>query len=188
MLISAKLWSPKWCTVVVVVVFNLNQLILSVVVQSLNRVQLFATAWTAVCQASLAFTISQSLLKLMPIELVSPLSSPSNHLILYHPLLLLPLIFPNIKVFSDELTLCIRWPKYQSFCISPSNEYSGLISFRTDWLALLGVQRTLRLFSSTTIWKHQFFSAHASLWWSNSQIEFSPSRHVESNTVQPLKN
>ena len=105
---------------------------LSVVVQSLNRVQLFATAWTAVCQASLAFTISQSLLKLMPIELVSPLSSPSNHLILYHPLLLLPLIFPNIKVFSDELTLCIRWPKYQSFCISPSYEYSGLISFRTD--------------------------------------------------------
>ena len=142
MLISAKLWSPKWCTVVVV--FNLNQLILSVVVQSLNHVQLFATPWTAACQASLAFTISQSLLKLMSIELVSPLSSPSNHLILYHPLLLLPLIFPNLKVFSNELTLCIRWPKYQSFCISLSDEYSGLISFRMDWLDLLGVQRTLK--------------------------------------------
>ena len=104
-------------------------------VQLLSHVQLFATPWTAGCQASLSLTNSQSLLKLMSIESVMP----SNHLILCHPLLLLPLIFPSIRVFSNESVLCIRWPKYWSFSfkISPSNEYLGLISFRIDWFDLL---------------------------------------------------
>ena len=111
-------------------------------VQSLSRVQLFATPWTAAHQASLSITNSQSLLKLMSIDSVMP----SNHLILCHPLLLLPSIFPSIRVFSNESVLCIRWPKYWSFSfiISLSNEYSGLISFRIDWLDLLWVQRTLK--------------------------------------------
>ena len=106
------------------------------------RVRLFATPWTAARQASLFITNSRSLLKLMPIELVMP----SNHLILCHPLLLLPSVFPSIKVFSNESALGIRWPKYWSFSfnISPSNEYSGLISFRMDWLDLLAVQGTLK--------------------------------------------
>ena len=114
----------------------------SVVVQSFSRVQLFSTPWTATHQASLSFTISQSLLKLMSNESVMP----SNHLILCHPLLLLPSIFPSIRVFSYESALCIRWSKYWSFSfnISPSNEYSGLISFRMGWLDLLAVQGTLR--------------------------------------------
>ena len=99
----------------------------------------FATLWTAVCQASLSFTIFQSLLKLMSTESVMP----SNHLILCRPLLLLPSIFPSIRVFSNESALSIRWPKYWSFSISPSNKYSGLISFRTDWFDL-AVQGTLR--------------------------------------------
>ena len=111
-----------------------------VVVQSLSRVQLFVTPWTAARQAFLSITISQSLLKLMPIESLMP----SNHLILCHPLLLLPSIFPHIRVFSNESALCIRWPKYWifSFSISPSNEYSGLISFRIDWFDLLAAQGT----------------------------------------------
>ena len=111
-------------------------------VQSLSRVQLFATPWTAACQASLSITSSWSLLKLMSIELVIP----SNPLILCYPLLLLPSIFSSIRVFSKELVLCIRWPKYwnYSFSISPSNEYLGLISFRIDWLDLLAVQETLK--------------------------------------------
>ena len=95
-----------------------------------------ATPWTAACQASLSFTISRSLLKPMSIESVMP----SNHLILSQPLLLLPSIFPSIRVFSNELALHIRWPKYWSFSISPSNEYSGLISFRIDSCHLLAVQ------------------------------------------------
>ena len=100
------------------------------------------TLWTAACQASLSITKSQSLLKLMSIELVMP----SNHLKLWHPLLFLPSIFPSIRVFSNESTLRMRWPKYWSFSfsISPSNEYSGLISFRMDWLDLLAVQWTLK--------------------------------------------
>ena len=104
--------------------------------------QLFATPWTTAHQASLSFTISQSLLKLMSIELVMP----SNLLIPYHPLLLLPSIFPSIRVFSNESDLCIRWPKDWSFSfsISPSNEYSGLISFRIDWFDLLAVQVILK--------------------------------------------
>ena len=110
--------------------------------QSLSHVQLFATAWTAACQASLSITNSRSLLKLMSIELVMP----SHHLILCHPLLLLPSIFPSIGVFSYESVLRIRWPKYWSFSfsISPANEYSGLISFRTDCFDLLAVQGTLK--------------------------------------------
>ena len=111
-------------------------------VQLLSHVQLFATPWTAAHQASLSITNSQSLLKLMSIELVIP----SNHLILCRPLLLPPSIFPSIRVFSNESVLCIRWPKYWSFSfsLSPSNEYSGLISFRMDWLDLLAVQGTLK--------------------------------------------
>ena len=111
-------------------------------VQSLTSVRLFATPWTAARQDSLSITNSWSLLKLMSIELVMP----SNHLILCHPLLLLPSIFPSVRVFSNESVLCIRWPKYWSFCfsISPSNKYSGLISFRMDWLDLLAVQGTLK--------------------------------------------
>ena len=107
-------------------------------VQSLSYVQLFATPWTTARQASLSVTNSQSLLKLISIESVMP----SNHLILCHPLFLLPLIFLSIRVFSSESVLCIRWPKYWSFSfsISPSNEYLGLISFRMDWLDLLAVQ------------------------------------------------
>ena len=111
-------------------------------VQSLSRVQLFATPRTAAHQASLSITNSQNLLKLMSIELVMP----SSHLILCHPLLLLPSIFPSNRVFSNESALHIRWPKSWSFSfsISPSNEYSGLISFRMDWLDLLAVQGTLK--------------------------------------------
>ena len=109
-------------------------------VQSLSHVQIFATPWTAARQASLSITNSQRLFKLMSIKSVMP----SNHLVLCHPLLLLPSIFSSIRVFSSESVLCIRWPKYCSFSISPSNEYSGLISFRTDWLDLLAVQGTLK--------------------------------------------
>ena len=111
-------------------------------VQSLSSVWLFVTPWTTARQASLSITNSRSLPKLMSIESVMP----SNHLILCHPLLLLPSIFPSIRVFSNESALLIRWPKYWSFSfsISPSNEHPGLISFRMDWLDLLTVQRTLK--------------------------------------------
>ena len=112
-----------------------------VVVQALSCVQLFATPWTAARQVSLSFTNSRSLLKLMSIESVIP-----NHLILCRPLLLLPSIFPSIRVFSNESVLLIRWPNYWSFSfrISPSNEYLGLISYMMDWLDLLAVQGTLK--------------------------------------------
>ena len=108
-----------------------------VVVQLLSHVQLFATPWTAARQASLSFIISQSLLKLMSIELVMS----SNHLVLCHPLLFLPSIFPSIRVFSNESVLLIKWLKYRSFSFSidSSNEFSGLISFRMDWYDLLAV-------------------------------------------------
>ena len=106
----------------------------------LSLVRLFATPWTAVHQASLSITNSWSLLKLMSIELVMP----STHPILCRPLFLLPSIFPSIRVFSNESVLCIRWPEYWSFSFSSSNEYSGLISFRMDWLDLLAVQGTLK--------------------------------------------
>ena len=113
-----------------------------IIVQSLSHAQLFATPWTAAGQSSLFFTISWSLLKLMSIELVMPY----NHLVLCHPFLLLPSVFPSIRVFSNESALCIRWPKYWSFSfvISLSNDYSGLISFRIYWFDLLAVQGTLK--------------------------------------------
>ena len=113
-----------------------------VVIQSLSRVWLFVTPWSAARQVSLSFTISWSSLKLMSIELVMP----SNHLIHCHPLLLLLSIFPSIRVFSSELVLPIRWPKYWnfSFSISPSKEYPGLIFFRIDWFDLLAVPGTLK--------------------------------------------
>ena len=130
-------------------------------VQLISHVRLFATPWTAACQASLSITNSQSLLKLMSIDSVMP----SNHLILCRPLLLLPSIFPNIRVSSNESVLLIRWAKYwhSSFSLSPPNEYSGLISFRMDWVDLLVVHGTLRVFSNTTVQKHQFFRAQLSL-------------------------
>ena len=114
----------------------------SVDVQSLSCVQLFATLWTVACQTPVSFTISWSLLKLMSSESVMP----SSHLILCYILLLLPSILPNIRVYSNELVLSIKWPKYWSFSfsISPSNEYSGLISFRMDWLHLLEVQENFK--------------------------------------------
>ena len=111
-------------------------------VQLLSHVQLFVTPWTAALQDSLSITNSRSLLKLMSIESVMP----SNHLIFCHPLLLLPSILPSIRVFSNESVLHIKWPKYWSFSfsISPSKEYSGLISFKMDWLHLLAIQGTLK--------------------------------------------
>ena len=123
---------------------------------------LFATPWAVACQASLSITNTKSLLKLMSLELVMP----SNHLILCRPLLL-PSIFPSIRVFSNVSVLHIKWPKYWSFSISPSNEYSGPISL--DWFDLLAVQGTLKNLLQTTVWKHQFFGAQPSLW-SNSHI------------------
>ena len=130
-------------------------------VQSLSHVRLFVTPWTAACQASLSITNSQNLLKLMSIASVVP----SNHLILCCPLLLPPSIFPSIMIFSNELILRIRWPKYWSFSfsISPSNEYSGLISFRMDWLGLLAVQGTLKSLlqhhssKASILWHSAFF-------------------------------
>ena len=111
-------------------------------VQWLSHVHLFATPWTAACQVSLSITNFQSLLRLMSLKSMMP----SNHLILYHPLLLLPSMFPSIRVFSNESVLCIRWPKSWSFSFSasPFNEHPGLISFRMDWLDLLAVQGTLK--------------------------------------------
>ena len=124
-------------------------------VQSLSHVRLFVTPWIAACQDSLSITNSQSLLRLVSITLVMP----SDHLILCHPLLLPPSIFPSITVFSNESILHIRWPKYwsYSFSISPSNEYSGLISFRMDCLDLLAVQGTLKSL--------QHHSSKASILW-----------------------
>ena len=132
-----------------------------------SRLRFFATSWTAAGQASLSFTIFQSLLKLMFIELMIP----SNHLILCHPLLLLPSIFPSISVFSSESACHIRWLKYWSFSISisPSSEYVGLISLRfTDLISMLS-KGLSRVFSSTAVWKHLFFSSQPSLW-SNSKL------------------
>ena len=131
----------------------------------LNHTHLFVTPWTAACQASLSITISRSLPKLTSIESVMP----SSHLILCHPLLLLPSIFPSSRVFSSELALCIRWPKYWSFSfsISPFNEYSGLISFKIDWFDLLAVQGTLKSLlqhhssKALIIWCSTFFTVHS---------------------------
>ena len=133
--------------------------------QLLSHVWLFATPWTAACQASLSITNSQSLLKLMSIESVMP----SNHLILSHPLFLQPSVFPSIRVFSNESSLQVRWPKYWSFSfsISPSNEYSGLISFRIDWFDL-AVQGTLESLlqphnsKASILWRLAFFMVQLS--------------------------
>ena len=129
-------------------------------VQLLSHVRLFATPWTAAHQASPSITNSRSLPKPMSIKSVMP----SNHLNLCHPLLLLPSIFPSIRVFSSESALHMRWPKYWSFSfsISPSNEYSGLIFFRMDWISLQS-KGLSRVFSNTTVQKHQFFDAQSSL-------------------------
>ena len=135
-------------------------------VQSLSHVWLFATLWTAARQTSLSITNSRSLLKLMSIEWVMT----SNYLILCHPLLLLPSIFPSNRVFSSESVLRIRWPKYCSFSfsISPPNEYSGLISFRMDWLDLLAVQGTLKSLlqhhcsKASILWHSAFFTVQLS--------------------------
>ena len=135
-------------------------------VQSLTRVQVFATPWTAAHQASLSITNSWSLLKLMTIMSVMP----SNHFIIYHPLLLPPSIFPSMRVFFNESVLCIRWLKYWSFSfsISPSNEYSGLISFRMDWLDLLAVQETFKnllqhhISKASILWRSAFFMVQLS--------------------------
>ena len=136
---------------VIIAIVRLLYIISSV--QSLSCVRLFATPLTAACQACLSITNSRSLRKLKSIESVMP----SNHLILCCPLLLLPSIFPNIRVFSNESALCIRWPKYWSFTfnISPSNEHPGLTSFRMDWLDLLAVQGTLKSLLQHHSSKHQ---------------------------------
>ena len=133
-----------------------------VVVQLFSHVWLFATLWTAAHQSSLSFTILQSLLKLMSVESMMP----SNHRILCHPHLLLPSIFPNIKVFPNELALCIRWPKYWSFSFSNSlsNGYSVLIPLRLAGLISLLSRRFSRIFSSTTVQNHQFFTAQLFLY------------------------
>ena len=145
--------------------FSLGSILISI--QSLSRVWLFATPWTAACQASLSIINSRSLLKLMSIELVMR----SNHLILCCPLLLLPSIFPRIRVFSNEPALHIRWPKYWSFSfsISPCNEYSGWISLGLTGLISLQSKGLSRILSNTTVQKHQFFGIQPSLW-SNSYI------------------
>ena len=134
-------------------------------VKSLSHVRLFATPWTEARQASLSITNSRSLLRLMPIESVIP----SNHLILCRPLLLLPSIFPSIRVFSSESGLHIRWPKYWSFSlsISPSNEHPGLISFIMAWLDLLAVQGTLKSLlqhrsKASILWRSAFFTVQLS--------------------------
>ena len=146
--------------------------------QSLSRVQFFATPWTAAHQASLSIINPQSLLKLMSIELVIP----SNHLILCHPLLLLPSIFPRIRVFSNESALHIRWPKYWSFSfsISPSNEYLGLTSFRIDWLDLLAVQGTLK-----SLLQHHSSKALILLRSAFFTVQLSPHPYMTTGKTQP---
>ena len=147
--------------VIDVITVNFLLLLLFTSVQSLSHVRLFATPWTAACQASLSITNSRSPPKPMSVELVMP----SNHLILCRPLLLLPSIFPSIRVFSNESGFRIRWPKYWSFSfnISPSSEHPGLISFRMDWLDLLAVQGTLK-----SLLQHH--SSKASILWRSTFI------------------
>ena len=149
-------------------------------VQSLSRVRLFAAPWTVAHQASLSIANSGSLLKLMSIESVMP----SNHFVLCRPLLLLPSIFPSVRGFSSESVLRIRWPKYWnfSFSISPSNEYSGLISFRIDWFDLLAVQGTLKSLiqhhslKASILWHLAFFMVQVSYigndYWKNHDFDF----------------
>ena len=142
---SLYFYHPSICLSMSVIYLSIYPICLSsyvVAFQPLSRVRLFATPWTIAYQASLSFTNSQRVFKLMSIESVMP----SNHLNLYHPLLLLPSIFPSIRVFSKESVLPIRWPKFWnfSFSINPSKEYSRLISLRIDWFDLLTVQGTLK--------------------------------------------
>ena len=147
-------------------------------VQSLSRVRLFATPWITARQASLSITSSRSLLKLMSIESVMP----SSHLILCLPLLLLPPIPPSIRVFSNESTLRMRWPKYWSFrfSISPSNEHPGLISFRMDWLDLLAVQGTLKSLL-------QYHGSKASIFWHSAFFSFFSGVSLEPSKSRGLK-
>ena len=163
------LWSSSMLLSVIVLVLItfgcILQFIESTVQFSYSVVSwLFATLWTAGCQAFLSITNSQSLLKLMFIELVMP----SNHLIHCHPLLLLPSVFPSIRVFSSESVFHITWPKYWSFSISPSSEYSGLISFRVDWFDLLAVQGTFKSLvqhhssKASILWHSAFFMVQLS--------------------------
>jgi len=149
-------FSSSSCPPLFKIVHTLASCVFAFVVPSLRHILISANPSTAACQASLSFTIFQSLLKFMSIESVML----SNHLILCHPLLLLPSVFPSIRVFYNESTLHIKWPKYWnfSFSISPSNEYSGLISFRIDWFALLAVQGTLKALL-------QYHSSKASILW-----------------------
>ena len=154
--------------------FWLSSVLDVAVVQLLNHAQLFAPPWTAARQASLSFTISQSLLKLMSVESLML----SNPLILCCPLLLLPSIFPSIRVFLNESAFHIRWPKYWSFSfnISPSNEHAGLISFRMDWLDLLAVQGTLKsLFQhhspKASILRHSAFFVIQHVYWKNHSFD-----------------
>ena len=156
----------------VIIFCNANSVF--VVFQSLSHVQLFATPWTAARQASLSFTMSRSLLKLISVELVMP----SNHLNLCHPLLLLPSIFPSIRVFSSESALHIRWPKYWSFSfsISPLNNQGCFPLGLTSLISLL-FKGLSRVFSSTTFRKRQFFAAQPSLW---------PNSHIHTFVVQSL--
>ena len=147
---------------------------------SLSCVWLFVTPWSIAHQASLCITNSQSLLKLMSIELVMP----SNHLILCCPLLLLPSIFPSMRVFSNESVLHIRWPKYWSFSFSISpDEYSRLISFRMTGLISLQAKELSRVFSNTTVQKHQFFGSQLSFWgyYSHSWGQFHPQDLIASH-------
>ena len=151
---------------------------MTIVVQLLSCVWLFVTSWTAACQTSLSFTISLNFLKLMSVELMIP----SNHLILCRPLLLLPSIFPSIRVFSNESAHHIRWQKYWSFSISPSSEHSGLISFRINWFNLLAVQGTLKSLlqhhssKASILWHSAFFVVQLSnvyiTTWKNHSFEY----------------
>ena len=163
---------------IVMMVSQVNTHVQSSSVQSLSCVRLLVTRWTAACQASLSITNSWSLPKLKSTELVIP----SNHLILCHPLLLLSSIFPSIKVFANESVLCIRWPKYWSFSvsISPFSEYSGLISFRMDWLDLLADQGTL-----TSLLQHH--SSKASILWRSAFfiVQLSHS-YITTGKIKPL--
>ena len=149
-------FSSSLCPLLFKILHTWASCVFAFVVPSLRHILISATPSTAACQASLSFTIFQSLLKFMSIELVML----SNHLILCHPLLLLPSIFPSIRVFYNGFTLHIKWPKYWSFSfsISPSNEYSGLISFRIDWFDLLAVQGILKALL-------QYHSSKASILW-----------------------
>ena len=165
----SRTWLSDWTELVSIKCFTVNHQIISfiVVFQSFSRVQLLETPWKCSTPGFPSFTISRSFLKSMSVESVMP----SNHLTLCHHLLFLPSIFPGVRVFSNESALCIWWLKYWSFSfsISPSNEYSVLISFRIDWFDLLAITGLSRVFFSTTVWKHHFFSAQPSLW-SNSHV------------------